>query len=423
MTYTNLIQDVENVLSENTKYPIHEDAVPSLIDNWAIAKRKYIDAFDGQLTVRSNDLVTVERDKVELEHIFGEFLSDLGIFRLYNSSIDTEEIRAFLNEQGYESFFENKVVSDYTTSNNKVIRKGAKISRSLKHFVPDTELLDKLQTKYSMILQDLRITGYLYISVHPLDYLSISETNHNWHSCHSLDGEYASGNINYLTDSTTVVAYLATDDKQKLRNFGDVEWNSKKWRMLFYVSEDNQLIAGSKNYPFKSLDFTSKCFVKLQNILGGSWSELEEIKDKDMAMTYMYDAEDTVHFNDCLLSSSYRGWISLTEDWNGYKIEVGEPFYCLECGNSLVTIGGTDFACSECSEILECGCCGYGVSYDEVIECHGEYYCEDCAWDILIYCEDCCRYYHPDYDSVVYNEEHCAYYCEECAEGYIEDEV
>ena len=41
--------------------------------------------------------------------------------------------------------------------------------------------------------------GYLYLSIHPLDYLSISETNHGWRSCHALDGEYRNGNLSYLT--------------------------------------------------------------------------------------------------------------------------------------------------------------------------------------------------------------------------------
>ena len=48
-----------------------------------------------------------------------------------------------------------------------------------------------------MILQDVKVSGDLVLSVHPLDYLSISDNNHNWYSCHSLDGEYGAGNLGY----------------------------------------------------------------------------------------------------------------------------------------------------------------------------------------------------------------------------------
>lgn len=422
MTNLELAQQVESVLEEHCVGQINEDVVPAMIEDWRQAKSRFIDAFGGELMIRSDDLVTIERNSAELELIFLEFLSDLSIYQLYHSDFKLTEFRDFLKEQGAEAFFANKVVTDYTID-SKMFKKGMKISRTFKSFMSNSELLNKLQTRYSMILQDLKITGYLYLSVHPLDYLSISETNHNWHSCHSLDGEYANGNLNYMLDSTTVVAYLASDEIGKLRNFGDVEWNSKKWRMLFYIGEDNQVMAGSKNYPFTSTDFTTKCFTKLQNLFGGSWVEPKQIKSRQEAQKYMYNGDNTVHFNDCLLSNTQRGWISYTDNWNNVKMEVGRPFICIECGIEEVTLGDTNFACSECSGMVECICCGNPTYHTETVICDGEAYCEDCAWDVLVYCEDCDNYFHPDFDEVVYIESADIYCCADCAEAYDEIEL
>lgn len=84
-----------------------------------------------------------------------------------------------------------------------------------------------------MLIQEDKVTGILCLSIHPLDYLSLSENTYNWRSCHALDGEYRAGNLSYMMDNTTVVCYLKGEDEAELPHFpAEVKWNSKKWRML-----------------------------------------------------------------------------------------------------------------------------------------------------------------------------------------------
>lgn len=414
-----IAENVEKVLQFNSRFDINEDSVPTLIESWYTNKKHLLNnLFNGEMIVKTDEEVTIEKDLTELESIFKTFLSDVYIYSTY-----VGDLKEFLSEQGMEAFFKNQVLKDYKLDERE-IRKGMKISRSMKYFIKDKNILEKIQNRYSMILQDLTIKGKLVLSIHPLDYLSISETNYKWHSCHSLDGEYASGNLNYMTDSCTIVAYLASDEETVLRNFSTVNWNSKKWRMLFYLDKDYNLIVGSKNYPFKSEALTEKSFNALKDLIKDKqWEEREIIYNKAEAKSIISDAKDTVHFNDCLLSSTYRGWYCKSTEYTNETIEIGAPFRCLQCDDEVVTIGGSDFRCSSCSGIVECSCCGCAVDETEIVYCNDIPYCEDCAWDVLCYCEGCNQYFEPDGGEIEWFENLEAYYCNDCAESLEPDEL
>ena len=85
------------------------------------------------------------------------------------------------------------------------------------------------------------------MSIDPYDFLSISDNNHNWSSCHNLfDGEYRVGNLNYMADSVTMVGYYCSNDlfDEELEAFGNIKtWNSKKWRVLIHL----QVITRGRN--------------------------------------------------------------------------------------------------------------------------------------------------------------------------------
>ena len=112
---------------------------------------------------------------------------------------------------------------------------GMKLLRAFKFFISDPDVLRDLQDKASMILQETKLSGYFYVSIHPLDYLSQSETTYNWRSCHALDGEYRAGTLSYMQDNVSLVCYIASDEKKQLPRFpAEVPWYSKKWRMMLH---------------------------------------------------------------------------------------------------------------------------------------------------------------------------------------------
>ena len=224
---------------------IVEPQTDKLFDLWADAKRDIIEAFGGKYIYEFPEKVTFEltedakNDRIQN---FINYLWDLGY----------DELGRFLDYQR-DGFYKNGVVEEYKLSDTKgtIITKGTKLVKAFKYFIKNEAVLNELQSKASQIIQENKVEGTMCLSVHPLDYLSISENTYNWRSCHALDGEYRAGNLSYMMDSSTIVCYLKGDNEVKLPHFpDDVLWNSKKWRVLLYLSNDWKMIFAGKQYPF-----------------------------------------------------------------------------------------------------------------------------------------------------------------------------
>lgn len=178
-----------------------------------------------------------------------------------------EEMYDFF-KSNYDGILENKLPKEY-----EGFCAGTRLSKVLmKKFDVGAE---DVRQRLSMLIQSNKIAGKLCLSVHPLDFLSASENNHNWRSCHAMDGEYRVGNVSYMMDDCTFIAYLKSDAPDtRLPHFPyDVPWNDKKWRCYFYVDRENEIIYAAKQYPF----FSQRALEIIADILrvkfGYFWSE------------------------------------------------------------------------------------------------------------------------------------------------------
>ena len=221
-------QQVSAVLGYSQDIP--EPQVDELIDTWQEAKRDFIELFNGELICEFPREVSFEIGPKEKMLRVQDFIS------LVRNTYGNDALADFI-EMNKEGFFSNKVMNNYEHETITIMQ-GMKLLKAFKFFEDDAVTLNKLQSAASMIIQENKIEGTLCLSVHPLDYLSSSENNHNWRSCHALDGEYRSGNLSYMQDKSTVVCYLRSDRMERLPNFPpEVPWNSKKWRVLLFFSE------------------------------------------------------------------------------------------------------------------------------------------------------------------------------------------
>ena len=190
-----------------------------------------------------------------------------------DNNYNYEDLADFVLTQK-DGFFKNLTIEDYTY-NGKKITKGTKLIKSFKYFVHNERSLEDIQNEASRIIQEDKVTGKLCISVHPLDFLSLSENNSNWRSCHSLDGEYRAGNLSYMMDSATFICYLKNNNKDgQINSFpNDVPWNDKKWRVLLFLSNEKELIMAGRQYPFTSdfgLSFILKQVLPQTHILSSA---------------------------------------------------------------------------------------------------------------------------------------------------------
>ena len=256
-----MYKDIQEQFNKVIAYSqgILEPNTDKLFADWLEAKRDFIEAFGGQLIYEIPEKISFELGSKEKELRLEDLV--LMIENRYGNGDLADFIRA--NKEG---FFSNQVVENYQYG-IATIPKGMKLIRAFKFFEDNSMALEAMQNAASMIIQEDKVEGYLCLSVHPLDFLSTSENTHNWRSCHALDGEYRSGNLSHMVDRATFICYLKSSRQEKLPNFpNDVPWNSKKWRVLFYMSDRWDMIFAGRQYPFSTetgLDYVkNKIFPK-----------------------------------------------------------------------------------------------------------------------------------------------------------------
>ena len=223
---------------------IEDPQTDDLFQKWMEAKRDFIEAMDGQLIWEWPEQVAFELGSKEKNLRVDDFV-ELIQNRWQNN--DLADFVAFEKD----GFFSNQVTRQYICpQRNLIIPQGMKLLKAFKFFENDVKVLNDIQSAASMIIQEDKITGTLCLSVHPLDFLSLSENTHNWRSCHALDGEYRGGNLSYMVDRSTIICYIRSNRDDYLPDFGDVKWNSKKWRVLLFFSNKWDMLFAGRQYPF-----------------------------------------------------------------------------------------------------------------------------------------------------------------------------
>ena len=431
--------------SQNLGVDIHVD---QLFDKWREAKRDIIEAWQGKLIYELPETVTFELSQEDKDKRFEAFVDHM--YDMY----EDEDLYRFL-KANQADFFNNRLSKSYALEDGRIIPKGSKMVRSFKYFISNEKALYDLQTQASMIIQEDKIHGTLCFSVHPLDYLSSSENTHKWRSCHALDGDYRAGNLSYMLDSSTIICYLKTTDKAKLNNFPeDVLWNSKKWRMLMFLSTDRTAMFAGRQYPFSSktaLDLIQPFL--LQSIKGDwlRWSAwyndyiiyFPREGDKDnyemdlhgrhIVMRYkircindmIEEPQNHLHYNDLLYSSCYIPYYC----WQKYgpsdiKFAIGADVPCLHCGKHNLSLTNS-MLCIRCEEnygtevnddFAYCACCGRRTYREDLYwNCSiDDYVCPECERTECHRCEACDRLYY-DCD-ITYDHDKEMYLCNECQE-------
>ena len=425
--------------------PCQHNNIDPLFEQWYKAKGKFINAiarakehkpdcsdsnfiYEFPEMTFSLDLPT-RRSKVN------------GWIEFINEYLDTQfaysqndDFCSFLQHNA-EGFFENKVVSAWEV-NGETIPVGMKLLKSFKFFFHGS-LLEDIQNKASMVIQENTITGSLCVSVHPLDFLSASETTYDWRSCHALDGDYRSGNMAYMVDDCTVICYLKTDNNKILPRFpATVPWNSKKWRMYLFLNQEGNVIWAGRQYPYESQSLLDEVRQEIIPIItqtslytsmwyGGKVANFSEWKKEMIPIKYgrqekyievtgllfskrsVITSDNTLFYNDLLYSTKYTpsycyktgvnmdynldDTLKQRSDLYSLHINIGKRPYCPCCGKNYVEFSD-EMICPECDA-------RYGTQdNDEYTVCNGcgrRIWREDAYWDE--------------------NEE--AYYCDRCWNG------
>lgn len=254
---------------------------------------------------------------------------------------------------------------------------------------------DEYAVAHSQILNTTNLKGTLCLSIHPLDYMTMSDNNSKWTSCMSWreGGEYRQGTVEMMNSDCIVVGYLESSTPMDI--FG-TKWNNKKYRSLYCVNEN--VIANIKGYPYKSLEIDKIVIDWLKELVEANTNVKYEngiIDFNSKENEYYLDFQTNIMYNDCCSIkghiTSHIGYISDLTSYNYY-----------------VCYSGPD----------ECMCCGAVNVMDEYNE--GCLICDSC--DGFDYCDRCGDRYHPDNVYHVDGLTLCSYcYDEDVALDFFDD--
>lgn len=257
------------------------------------------------------------------------------------------------------------------------------------------EGFEEFRLDHSRVLNDKAMSGTLSLSIHPMDYLTMSENNCSWHSCMSwTEGkDYRQGTVEMMNSDYVIVAYFHSDDFAVTENYA---WNNKKWRKLFIVHPN--FISGIRGYPREINEFDEEVIGWLRELAKENFNrEYEEeitwCQGEDGCGFFWGDeyssifvnTETNYMYNDYYYQHPTVRAIDFEfEDQDCYNYS-GES-ECVICGDE---VWGDEFqpcqvCCDECESIAYCAKCGDPFPYEDKIEINDDYFCSCCVDDYMV---------------------------------------
>lgn len=411
--------ELERMIDEMMSDPDKSGTCCYLSNKFYDIRRDYFD--DWSLSSAPNDVN---------HKMIWYMLSDLMDFGpLARNSVDLKrykDINYFIFDRG--PHYNGKPLK--IDKNMKLMRIMAKL---VDWFELDKDEFEKFRIWHSQILNTSELDGNVCLSIHPLDYLTMSDNACNWDSCMNWYnvGDYRMGTVEMMNSAVVLEAYLTADhpyyplcnDPARPSSTEQRTWSNKKWRCLYIVNEN--IITTIKEYPYKN--DTINNFVL-------NW--IKELAEKNMDWSYFSDVysvasgkkvylpDDTAIFqmdtkfmyNDYY--DEHPAYVSndLPSNYHGTINYSGET-ECMSCGEELKEDdfdGSNTVICFNCCGLAQCYDCGGYFDVNEMYEHNGEHYCNYCANDHYTECTICgCSYWAEDdfvkfgdvFDIIVYNKD------------------
>ena len=251
-------------------------------------------------------------------------------------------------------------------------------------------------TWHSQILNDRSIKGKFCLSIHPLDYMTMSQNTHGWSSCMNWDddGCYRAGTVEMMNSPMVIVVYLKSDNAEMPMTCGwerkdgkailkKMNWNSKKWRTLIIV--DKSGIYSVKAYPYQHEEMTKYAMKWINELCGEKYvKEPVKFKPYDDSSVFYNDKEYIYNVNPRTFRM-YNDFGSTTH----YMMPAIEELEDMEKTNNRSRTFNILY--SGASECMSCGGLNYNNDYNGVdFDSEENLVCNNCNPDIEnYYCEEC----------------------------------
>lgn len=338
------------------------------------------------------------------------------LFELGNYFEDTFATRnAIYNLTQPNQLYANRVIKgfNYHNKDGKIVKvpEGAKVMRVLQKMAKEFDLpdFDIFRNHISRITEVRKSKIKFTLSIHPLDYMTMSDNVNGWESCMNWTqgpGSYRAGTIEMMNSPLVVVAYITTKPYYPANT--SIEWTSKSWRELIIVHPNT--ICSVKSYPYYNIAFDKALVNWLADLVEektewrynrkqpqeslenssyiGAWQDKEDEENR-----FILDFETNEMYNDFGNTENY-GIFSVNppdNKYNMFTINYSGLMTCMCCGGKDYWDDDTEaVVCEECDPPEYCYCCGERVNASNAIEVDGELVCEDCYHDLprCMCCED-----------------------------------
>lgn len=388
---------------------------------WAQEKLNLFRAFGEELILTKH--FSYKKSEVEMEEDFQEHLFGCGsegetFSRAFHRWLDRKfwddnrenyyNLRNLLNTNTLMSNVYAGPTVEIELSNGKklVVNSGCKASKILGKIASSFSIegYEEFRVAHSMCLNQKTMEGDVCLSIHPLDYMTMSDNDCSWSSCMSWQegGDYRQGTVEMMNSPYVVVAYLKSKDDMNLFNYyGDnFMWNSKKWRQLYIVEQN--VVMGIKQYPYENDDLSTFCLRWLrdlaENVQGYGPYHPQMCRLRNRYDNYLAFLDKTVsfHFETCFMYNDCYGdhdaFVSVDTPTSVYIMYSGES-ECMRCG-AVITDAPDDLPthtllCSDCGRFMHCDECGCAVNEDTYYWVDDTRLCESCYENYASNCNWC----------------------------------
>lgn len=274
------------------------------------------------------------------------------------------------------------------------------LKKFFEYFNYDMNIFEELRIKHSQLLNVKNVKGTLCLSIHPMDFFTMSDNAENWHSCMSWEhgGCYRRGTVECLNSPNLFVAYVKSN-KQKM----PCGWNSKKWRSLFAINND--VCISVKGYPYSLPDINKTVLNKIRELSGDKYKDVilegrgfdsdspvifEMPENMRLESNYkcleLFFEYDSVMYNDfnttdhyCIISQDFHDrYLEYNEYYKEYNIG-SETVTCMHCGGHNCSYHDHGMlVCDDCEKSFICPECGRRIPYYAEAEVNGLIICEYC---------------------------------------------
>ena len=199
----------------------------------------------GKKTVSVADLVSGNVDNAKFDK-WNEVFDDDGV-----TKSSRNEARTFANTMYYFRYITAPTISETNASdiNNynsaHKIAKGTKTPRAFNkvctaYGVDKLPKYNKLFAEYADMVSESKRNIKFYISVNPIDYLTMSN-GRSWHSCHAANGGYFGGTVSYMLDKVSLITFVFDDVPNNFATEGKI------YRNMFHYKDG--VLLQSRVYP------------------------------------------------------------------------------------------------------------------------------------------------------------------------------